>query len=79
MYYLIFKIICNDKINNGKISNYIKTTKTNSPTSKSGATNLPPVGNSFMYIETSSNDFGKNVFVSWERIDFIQFTNITFY
>ena len=56
----------NDKNNNGKIQNFIKTTKTNSPTSYSGATSLPPIGNSFMYIETSSNNHGNNVFVSFE-------------
>ena len=32
-----------------------------------------------MYKETSSNNHGPNVFVSWERIDIIQITNITFY
>ena len=32
-----------------------------------------------MYIETSSNNHGNNVFVSWERTDFIQNSNITFY
>ena len=32
-----------------------------------------------MYIETSSNNHGPNVFVSWERTDIIQITNITFY
>ena len=32
-----------------------------------------------MYIETSSNDYGPNVFVSWERTDVIQIINITFY
>ena len=32
-----------------------------------------------MYIETSSNNHGKKVFVSWERTDIIQITNITFY
>ena len=40
---------------------------------------MPPVGDSFMYIETSSNNNGENVFVSWERTDIIQITNITFY
>ena len=38
---------------------------------------LPPIGNSFMYIETSSSNHGNNVFVSWERTD-IQITNKTF-
>ena len=75
-----WKIICNDKNNNGKIQNFIKSTKTNSPTSDSGATSLPPVGSAFMYIETSSSNHGHNrVFVSWERTDIIQITNITFY
>ena len=32
-----------------------------------------------MYIETSSVNHGNNVFVSFERIDVIQITNITFY
>ena len=32
-----------------------------------------------MYIDTSSNNQGNNVFVSWERTDIIQITNITFY
>ena len=33
-----------------------------------------------MFIETSSNNSGSNkVFVSWERTDIIQITNITFY
>ena len=32
-----------------------------------------------MYIETSSNNHGNNVFVSFERTDIIQVSNITFY
>ena len=32
-----------------------------------------------MYIECSGNNSGDKVFVSWERIDIIQITNITFY
>ena len=32
-----------------------------------------------MYIETSSNNHGNNVFVSFERNDVIQISNITFY
>ena len=74
-----WRIFCNDRINNGKITNFIKSTRTNSPTPDSGAMSLPPIGDSFMYIETSSNNHGNNVFVSWERIDIIQITNITFY
>ena len=75
-----WKIICNDKNNNGKIQNFIKSSKTNSPTGNSGATSLPPIGTAFMFIETSSNNSGSiNVFVSWERTDIIQITNITLY
>ena len=63
----------------GKIQNFIRSTKTNSPTGNSGATNLPPRGDSFMYIETSSNNHGYNVYFSFERTDIIQISNITFY
>ena len=72
-------ITCNEKNNNGKIQNFIKSTKTNSSTGYSGATSLAPIGNSFTYIETSSNNHGNNVFVSFERTDIIQISNITFY
>ena len=75
-----WRIFCNDKNNNGKITNFIRATKTNSPTAESGATSLPPIGDAFMYIETSSNNHGdEKIFVSWERTDIIQITNITFY
>ena len=74
-----WKIVCNNKNNIGKIQNFIKSTKTNPPTSQSGATCLPPIGNAFMYIETSSNNQGNNVFVSFEQTDSIQITNIIFY
>ena len=69
---------CNDK-KNGNIHHFARLTKANSATSHSGAKNLPPIGNRFMYIETSSNIHGKNIFASFERIDIIQITNITFY
>ena len=74
-----WKILCNDKNNSGKESNFIKSTKTNSPTTDAGATILPPIGTASMYIETSSNNNGDSVFVSFERTDIIQITNITFY
>ena len=75
-----WNIKCNNKNNVSKVGDFIKSTKTNSPTGHSGATNLPPIGNSFMYIETSSNIHGhERVFVSWERTDIIQISNITFY
>ena len=73
-------IKCNEKNDNAKIQNFIESTKTNSPTSYSGATSLPPIGSGFLYIETSSGNHGYiHIFVSWRRTDIIQNTNITFY
>ena len=74
-----WRIVCNDKNHSGKISNFLKSTKTKSPTNDSGATSLPPVGNAFMYIETSSNNHGNNVYVILERTDIIQISIIIFY
>ena len=74
-----WRIFCNDKNNNGKIQNFVKSTKTSSPTGNSGATSLPPIGDAFMYIETSGNNNGSGVFISLERTDILQITNITFY
>ena len=72
-------IFCNDKNGKGKISNFVEPTETNSPTGDSGATSLPLRGDSFMYIETSCNIKGDNVFCSFERTDIIQISNITFF
>ena len=79
--YLLQKwnIICSDINGNGKLNNIIKSTKTSSPTSQSGATSLPPIGTSFMFKETSSGGHANNVFVSFERTNIIKITNITFY
>ena len=75
-----WNIKCNNKNNQSRLTDFIKSTKTNSPTDHSGATSLPPIGNSFMHIETSSNNHGhERVFFSWERTDIIQISNITFY
>ena len=65
------------KNNNGKIQNFVKSTNSptgnsGAPTGNSGAANLPPIRDSYMYIETSSNNYGQNVFVSFERTDIIQ-------
>ena len=72
-------IKCNNKNNQSILTYFLKSTKTNSPTGNSGATSLPPIGNAIMYIETSSNNHGNNVYVTWERTDIIQITNISFY
>ena len=74
-----WKIICSDVIINGKIANFLKATKSSSPTGDSGATSLPPIGNSFIYIETSAGNHGNKIFCSSERTDIIQITNITIY
>ena len=74
-----WRIVCNDKNNSGKTSSFIKSTKTKPPTGDSGSTTLPPIGSTFLYIETSSNNNGNNVFVSLARTDIIQITNITIY
>ena len=70
----------NNKNDFSEVGDFIKSTKTNPPTPDTGANSLPPIGISFMYIETSANNYGhERVFVSWERTDIIQITNITFY
>ena len=69
----------NDTNNKGKIQNFIRSTTTSSSTDDSGVTGLPVIGNGFMCIETSSNNHGDDVFVSFTGTDVIQITNITFY
>ena len=68
-----------DKNNNGKISNFIKSTRTGSPTRDSGANALPPTGRAFMYIETSGNNNGDYTYVRLIRTDIIQISNNSFY
>ena len=74
-----WRILRIDRNNNGKTQNFIRSRKTTSPTGNSGAIVTPPIGDSFMYIETSGNNFGPNIHCSWERIDIIQISNISFY
>ena len=67
-----------------KAKQFCKIVKSSSPTADSGATSLPPIGGAFMYIETSGNNNnqnnnGANVFITLQRTDIIQITNITFY
>ena len=73
-----WNINCNDKNSNSQIGNFVKSTKRNSPTDESGATVLTPMGNSFMYIETSSDDITKTANVILKRTDVIQITNFSF-
>ena len=73
-----WSIECKDRNNNGKVGNFIKSTRTNSPTGDSGATLLPPIGRAFMYIESSGNN-NSEAYVRLIRTDIIQITNISFY
>ena len=75
----LWRIVCNDRNKNGKQNNFVKSSKTSSPTADSGATSLPPIGGAFMYIESSGNNDGPYVFVTLQRTDIIKITNITFY
>ena len=70
---------CNEKNKKSKLQIFNKSTETNNPASRSGATRLTPIGDGVMCLETSSNNHGNNVFVSFERTDIIQTSNITFY
>ena len=75
-----WKIKCANKYGTCRVGDFLKSTKTHSPTGHSGATVLPPIGWAFMFTEVSTNNHGKNkCLVSWERTDIIQITNITFY
>ena len=74
-----WNIRCNNKNNQSISSDFIKSTKTYSPTNETGATILPPIGNAFMCLETSPNNHGNNTFVTFERTDIIQISNISFY
>ena len=74
-----WKIINNNKNGDMKIGKFSRSTRTSSGTENSGATSLPPIGNACMFIESSSNNRGNNTYVTWERTDIIQITNITFY
>ena len=55
-------IKCIGKNNKTKLQNFVKSSKTNTPIPRAGATNLTPIGESFMYFETSADDYGRNVF-----------------
>ena len=71
---------CLKKSYNAKFNTFLKSTTNTSPTAESGASSLPPIGWSFMYVESSSNNHGANhIMVSWERTDIIRISNIKFY
>ena len=77
-----WNIYCNNKLNQQRMNDFIKSTRTNSPTSESGKMSQnqdQSIGHAFNYVETSSNNNGENVFFSLERTDIKQITKLTFY
>ena len=58
---------CKDKKNIGKAQNFIKSTRTSSPTGNAGGVSLPPIGESCMHKKTSSKKSGENAFVSFQK------------
>ena len=71
-------IKCNDKNFAGKLQNFIRSSTLLTPSPDTGSNVLPPIGKSYLYIETNSNNHGENVFCSFERIDIIQISKISF-
>ena len=71
-------IKCNDRIGNGKIQNFIKSSKGSTLTPNCGHTSIPPFGDSFLYIETRVNNYGENVnvYCSFKRPGIIQISNM---
>ena len=63
----------------GKITSFIRSPISSTPLGSIRATSLPPVGDSFMNLETSSNLSGTNVYCSFERTNFVEISNIEFY
>ena len=74
-----WNIKCNGTKNSDERQIFITSTKISSPTDQLGATSLPPFGDSFMYIGTSSNDYGRNVSYSFQWTDISHISIITFY
>ena len=73
-------ILCNNVNGTGKLGDFVKSTQSSSPTGDSGCKFFKStIGTAFMYIETSSNNHGSDVYCSWERIDLIHISNVTFY
>ena len=58
----LWKILCNDKNNAGRDTKFIKATKMNIPTGKTGGSSIPLIYDSFICIETSSNNFAPALF-----------------
>ena len=73
------KIVRCDKNIAGKVTNLKISIKMNFPTANTKASSILPIGDCFMYVGRSSIKLGLGVFVSFERSDFFQISNISFY
>ena len=58
-----WKVVCEDRNDSGEITTVNRATNRSSPTPNSGATSLHLIGDCLMYIETSANKKGQNVFL----------------
>ena len=56
-----------------------KSSKTNTQTPKTGATVVPLIGDSYMYIETGGSSFGSKIFVSFEKTGILRISNNIFF
>ena len=74
-----WNIKSSNKYGDSRVGDFLKVTKSNSPTPNTGSVILSPIGNSFMYTEKSGNNHGNKVFLSFVRTDNIHITKITFY
>ena len=55
----------------------MRATNTNTPTGKTGALSLAPVGVVFRYMETNGKDYGQNIFIGVERVNIFQESSFT--
>ena len=74
----LWKVEYNQGVVAGKSSNFIRATKSTSPTPISGSSTIPPIAISFICMGIIGENLGLNLFVNFERIDIIQISNITF-
>ena len=66
-----------DKNSSSILQTFEESPKASTSTTNTGATSLPPIGDSFMFVEKSGINFGQNSSGSFERTDFIQISNVS--
>ena len=71
---------CNDRKGDGRVTTFVQTIKTSSPTNQSRAKTLLLIRTASFYIETSGAHYGHDrVSLSMETTDIIQISDIIFY